>query len=224
MGYYDYEWDAPPPVPDTPPDPKYGPEAARLARDLRTRVEVAEPEITHMMLDIADSHAATMEQLEYRLKSTESLARKIHDTGVSKFNGDLSKAASAIDDAVRYTMVVGDSKYVRTVQNIDSTFEGAGYVLFNKSYWQPGDAYDGMNIKLTKAGITAELQLLTPESLDAKEHTHANYETYRDPTQPIGVRKEAWDSMVAYAAKTPRPQPYQTLMDIGTLAFERPSW
>ncbi len=96
--------------------------------------------------------------------------------------------------------------------------------LFNKNYWQPGDAYDGMNIKLTKAGITAELQLLTPESLDAKEHTHANYETYRDPTQPIAIRKEAWDSMVAYAAKTPRPQPYHTLMGIGTLAFERPSW
>ena len=218
------DWPIPPLTPDTPPDPKYGPEAARLARDLRARVEVAEPWITHTMIGIASSNGATMEQLEYRLKSTESLARKIHDTGDSKFNGDLEKAASAIDDAVRYTMIVDDDKYVRAVQHIVHTFEGDGYALFNKNYWQPGDAYDGMNIKLTRGGITAELQMLTPESLDAKEHTHADYEIYRDPTKSMSARKAAWDSMVAFAAKTPRPQPYQTLMDIGIIAFESPNW
>jgi hypothetical protein len=214
----------PPPVPDTPPDPRYGTEASNLGHDIRARAEEAEPEITRMMIAIAQSNGATMEQLEYRLKSTESLTRKIYDTGNSKYDGDMHKAANAVDDAARYTMVVDDDVYVRTLQHIAHTFEGDGFSLLNKNYWLPGDAYDGMNIKLTKGGITAELQLLTPESLEAKEHTHADYETYRDPSQPMSVRKQAWDSMVAYAAKTPRPQAYQTLMSIGTLAFETPSW
>jgi hypothetical protein len=214
----------PAPVPDTPADPRYGPEAADLARGIRSRAEQAEPEITQMMVGIARLNGATMEQLDQRLKSTDSLTRKIHDTADSMFGGDLNRAAQAVDDAVRYTMVVGDGVYVGTLQHIINMFESNKYTLFNKNYWLPGDPYDGMNMKLTKDGVTAELQMLTPESREAKEQTHGYYETYRDPQNPVVARKQAWDAMMAIAAKTPRPEAYQTLLDIGSLELEKPNW
>ena len=140
------------------------------------------------------------------------------------FGGDLNRAAEAVDDAVRYTMVVGDGVYVGTVQHIVNMFESNKYTLFNKNYWLPGDPYDGMNMKLTKDGVTAELQMLTPESREAKEQTHGYYETYRDPQNPVSARKQAWDAMMAIAAKTPRPEAYQTLLKIGSLELEKPNW
>ena len=98
-----------------------------------------------------------------------------------------------------------------------------------KNFWQKGDDYQGINIKATKDGVTVELQLHTPTSLDIKEgrstkgdpirSLHDSYEVMRTS----GSKRErwkAWTGMVRLAGQIPQPQNYEALLGIGTLALK----
>jgi hypothetical protein len=43
-------------------------------------------------------------KLDKRVKSTDSLARKIDSDAVTEYEGDRSRAADEVSDAVRYTL------------------------------------------------------------------------------------------------------------------------
>ena len=211
-------------APDTEPDPKYGPDAKRLAMQLRYRAEQIEPDFTETILEVAARHGADLGQLGERLKTTGSLARKIYNEGQSEHGGDLQAAAKAISDSVRYTMIVDGDRYTEAVQDVLKEFEGRGYSSRNKNFWQPGDPFDSMTLKLTKDGVTVELQMLTPDAMKSKEQTHPHYEVYRDKGQPESKRRKAWQAMVDIASKTPRPAGLATLLTIGTLILQKPDW
>jgi hypothetical protein len=216
-------------VADQAPNSSRSPQAAAEATALRKRAEALEPEITGKVTSMVEGRGGTMEGLEQRLKTTDSLARKIDADAEAEYGGDRAAAAANISDAVRYTAVIGDAQYTDGARAIVRDLEQDGYEVRAKNFWQKGDDYQGINIKATKDGVTVELQLHTPTSLDIKEgrstkgdpirSLHDSYEVMRTSSSKR-ERWKAWTGMVRLAGQIPQPQNYDALLSIGTLALK----
>lgn len=210
----------PPITPDVAPIAERSPQAVAEAKALREKALAVEPMVTKLMADLVAQSNGKLEGLPHRIKSTDSLARKIDADAKKEFKGDVKNAANSVSDAVRYTMVVPDSSYTKGLDQTLSTMEQAGFRLRVKNFWQPGDPYDGTNIKASKDGLTIELQVHTPTSLKVKEtELHTIYEHYRSSTDNT-VRRSAWDKMVEIAKSIPKPSDYQHLLTIGTPSLQ----
>lgn len=206
---------------DIPANDTRSPEAIAEAKQLRARAEKIEPAVTKLMTDLVAQSGGELAGLEQRLKSTDSLARKIDADANKEFGGDKKAAATSISDSIRYTMVVPEGSYTEGLQQTVKTLEAAGFQLRTKNFWQPGDPYDGTNIKATKNGLAVELQVHTPKSLAVKEgELHTIYEAYR--TSPDNAfRRASWDKMVEIAKSIPKPANYQALLGIGTQIIQQ---
>jgi len=219
-------------APDKAPEQGQSKEAIREAQRLRRDAEAVEPVVTSLMEGIAKTIGADFAELEgkssleQRLKSTDSLARKIDQDAEKDHGGDREKAAKGISDAVRYTLNVDDENYADGVEKTISAVEQTGWKVESvKNFWQEGDPYDGTNIKLSKsspegAPVKVELQLHTPTSHRVKEvDLHDDYEVYRKSTDNT-QRQVLWDRMVDKAKAIPRPANMAKLLTLGTLVTQ----
>ena len=189
---------------------RYGNEAVRAAKGYRNRMAVAEPQISRTIIDLADEHGARPEGLAFRLKSEESLSRKIaekvEEGNASGLVFTADEAAASMSDVIRYTYVVNDDTYSVATQRILSDLEARGYSLRVKNYWQEGNTYKGVNVAMKDPdGIPVELQFHTSESLRVKEGAlHEIYERQRVLTDRDAIR-ELDDRMRDVAATIPTP-------------------
>jgi hypothetical protein len=219
-------------APDKPASSERSPEAVKQAERLRKDAEAVEPVITSLMEGIAktiDADFAELDgksSLEQRLKSTDSLARKIDADAEKDHGGDREAAAKAISDGVRYTLNVDEASYTDGVEKTVDALEKTGWKVESvKNFWQAGDPYDGTNIKLSKsspegATVKVELQLHTPSSHRVKEvDLHDTYEKYRVELDNT-TRQSMWDSMVDKAKSIPRPANMAKLLTLGTLVTQ----
>jgi hypothetical protein len=214
-------------APDKAPEQGQSREAIREAQRLRRDAEAVEPVVTSLMEGIAKSIDADFAELEgksslvNRLKSTDSLARKIDQDAEKDHGGDREKAANTISDAVRYTLNLDDNNYADGVEKTIGAVEQTGWKVESvKNFWQAGDPYDGTNIKLSKDGVKVELQLHTPSSHKVKEvDLHDDYEKYR-VEKDNSKRQNLWDSMVDKARAIPRPANMGKLLTLGTLVTQ----
>lgn len=212
---------------DKKPTAERSPEAVKQAERLRRDAEAVEPVITGLMQGIAKNINAEFAEideessLKERLKSTDSLARKIDADAEKDHGGDREKAANAISDAVRYTLNVDESDYTDGVEKTLDTLKETGWKVESvKNFWQAGDPYDGTNIKLSKEGVKVELQLHTPTSHKVKERElHDDYEKYR-VSKDNAERRSLWDKMTETAKSIPRPANTAKLLTIGTLVVQ----
>ena len=218
----------PPKADDIPPKPERTPEAVKAAERIRKQAEAVEPVITQLMVSLAEKSGgefATLvdgkNSLEQRIKSTESLARKIDGDAEKKYDGDREKAADNIYDAVRYTLNVKEENYTDNLENTIKTLETTGWKIDEvKNFWQQGDPYDGVNMKVSRDGVKVELQLHTPKSYEIKEvKLHDDYKVYRESTDD-SVRQKFWDKMVETAKSIPRPSNSAKLLTLGTLVVQ----
>jgi hypothetical protein len=213
--------------PDKKPSAERSPEAVKQAERLRRDAEAVEPVITGLMEGIAKNINAEFAEVDgkssltERLKSTDSLARKIDQDAEKDHGGDREKAANAISDAVRYTLNVDESDYTDGVEKTLDTLKETGWKVESvKNFWQAGDPYDGTNIKLSKEGVKVELQLHTPTSHKIKEvGLHDDYEKYR-VSKDNAERRSLWDKMTETAKSIPRPANTAKLLTIGTLVVQ----
>jgi len=212
---------------DVKPKAERSPEAVKQAERLRRDAEAVEPVVTSLMEGIAKSINADFAKLdgksslEQRLKSTDSLARKIDADAEKDHEGDREAAANAISDSVRYTLNVDDANYTDGVEKTIGALEETGWKVESvKNFWQAGDPYDGTNIKISKDGVKVELQLHTPQSHKIKEvDLHDTYEKYRVELNNT-TRQTLWDSMVDKAKAIPRPANMGKLLTLGTLVIQ----
>jgi hypothetical protein len=213
---------------DIAPTAARSPEAVAEAKALRQRAAALEPGVTQIMVDLLKQSGgvfATLpdgtDSLAQRLKSTDSLARKIDGDAKKEFKDDKKAAAAAVSDAIRYTALVPEGSYADGLSQTIKTLEAAGFKLRTKNFWQTGDPYDGVNIKALKNGIQVELQIHTPTSYQVKEvKLHDIYEVYRE--SPINsVRRASWDKMVEIAKTIPRPANYLAVLGVGTLITQQ---
>ena len=212
---------------DVKPKAERSPDAVKQAERLRRDAEAVEPVVTSLMEGIAktiDADFAKIDgksSLEQRLKSTDSLARKIDADAEKDHEGDREAAANAISDSVRYTLNVDDANYTDGVEKTIGALEETGWKVESvKNFWQAGDPYDGTNIKISKDGVKVELQLHTPQSHKIKEvDLHDTYEKYRVELNNT-TRQTLWDSMVDKAKAIPRPANMSKLLTLGTLVVQ----
>ena len=210
-------------APDKEPEAKWSPEAVAKARAIREKALAVEPKITELMKTVQTNSGGEFVQLNQRVKSTDSLASKIDREAVSEFDGDRSRAADAVSDAVRYTLKVGDENYAQALDSTTKALEASGFTPRVKNFWQSGDPYDGINIKARKDGIEVEVQLHTRSSFAHKEGeggTHPIYKAYQtelnDPT-----RQTMWNQMIDIAKGVTRPANYGAVLATGTLILQQ---
>ena len=149
-----------------------------LANKLLSKAKTAEPSVTADMMSLTTG-AQHLEGLEHRMKTEQSLSRKIAQDAEDKHMTQ-EEAASCIGDVLRYTMILSEDEYQSAVPEKMSLLEQKGYeVVKFRNAWG-GKFYQGVNVQLKNAdGVPVELQFHTPQSYAIKQASHAVYEIRR---------------------------------------------
>lgn len=111
------------------------------------------------------------EGLDFRLKTKDSLVRKLETTNPENIN-----------DSLRYTITYPSENIGAGANKVMKQLEDAGYTKVKvKNTFKSGSPYKGINTTFrTSDGQPFELQFHTPESFHAKQNlTHGMYEELR---------------------------------------------
>lgn len=208
----------PPIIEDKAPEEGRNPAAIALAAELRARSKATSADIFPQFLRLAAELDGKMEGTEYRLKTTDSLTRKIEKDSADE-EISLAKAAEKIGDAARFTVSFPSDKVYEGTMGIIRGLEAKGFKIDKiKNFWERGDSYDGFNIQvLDKNGVKSELQIHSRESFDIKTRGHVLYEQFR-VSQDDDYRRAVDVAMVDFARNVPKPANYDKLLGIGKLS------
>lgn len=162
------------------------------------RVKAAEPEMTQTMKEVAHHVGGECAYLQARVKSPESLARKIStDRAREARRGEKlspSQAAAKMNDVVRYTIVKRDhASLTETTAATVIQLQSEGWAVKRiKSFYRDGAPYKGLHVICeSPTGCSSELQIHSAQSMAAKEAAHQHYEIYRDRTRSKKEREKA---------------------------------
>lgn len=180
---------------------------SRVADEVFQRAVKAEPSITPTMKTVVAEHGGSLQGLDYRIKSRDSIASKI-TRKQEKYPGMTADQASRkVLDQVRYTATFDPDSYVEGTRATMKALEAQGLKLREtKNYWGGTDDYDGFHALYENADhVPVELQFHTPDSFKTKEGAnHKLFEEFRD-SHDSKRRYELWDAMVANNQKLERP-------------------
>ncbi|AMW17149.1 minor capsid protein [Glaesserella parasuis] len=186
--------------------------------ELRQKAIDVEPEITEKITEIISSVGAKTAGLEYRLKSLESLKRKVETevlAGISE-----KQAINSVKDVIRYTAILDVNNFVLQYDKIQSALEKQGYfTVVVKNTWKYGAVYKGVNTFVTtlikKDNVVFELQYHTQQSFDLKNGVlHNLYEQFRDPATPQDERKKLYEKMQILSSKLTVPKDIQKVKGV----------
>jgi hypothetical protein len=160
-----------------------------------------------------------MHGLKFKLKTQQSLARKIKQDAEEKYDGDTEKAASKINDSLRYTMVTDTGNYVGMAESVMTDLRAEGYQVSpatTKNFWQDGSMYKGVNAQMiSPEGHRMELQFHTKESIFVKEiQNHEIYKVQRTIPKFTKEWKRMEKTMIVNMDKVPTPPGVES---IGTM-------
>lgn len=175
------------------------------AENLSNRAIKYEPRITRSMKGIASDTGATLNKLEFRLKTAGSIERKI--AAIAKENPFMSveQIAKGIQDTVRYTVIAPTKNFASIVNQIDIQLGKQGYKLKKvTNYYGKKGPYQGINVKYfdPKSNLYFEVQFHTKQSVAIVEKNHLIYEKARISTSPAVMDKmnaemiSNWDDFV----------------------------
>jgi hypothetical protein len=158
----------------------------------------------------------TPHQLESRLKSPQSLARKIRKLAATEFN------KLPLEDVVRYTIVAPDpDALVPTSADACDSLTGRGWTMAGALHsYADGSRYKGLHLFLQSHGQRVEVQIHSQESLEVKTRTTPLYLIERDPEQPREKRTEARDAAIALSAQMKQPVGIDDLTALGGVPVE----
>ncbi|MEV0254074.1 ATP nucleotide 3'-pyrophosphokinase [Streptomyces sp. NPDC050732] len=145
---------------------------------------------------------------ENRLKSPDSLKRKVA-TSLKEHPGQSAEAALAtLNDAVRYTLQWREDEYtdgVTTAAQLLSSWGNESTKWTNT--WGRAQGYKGLNTgwRAPRSGQRFEVQFHTPASKWAQEATHTLYEEQRLPGTGSERKKELQKQQNALFAAVPVP-------------------
>jgi hypothetical protein len=180
----------------------------RAAQQALGRSAAAEPAITARMVAVTDDlPSGELVGLDYRLKGTDSLARKVATAFDEGEYRDVARALGDINDDVRYTIQMSAGNYTNEVTQAVRSLQDSGYQVFKwKNTWtSPG--YKGINSfwRDPATGQTFEVQFHTPQSFDAKMVTHDLYEQSRVPGVDQAARNALDAQQNAIFGAVPQP-------------------
>nr|WP_297768444.1 hypothetical protein [uncultured Butyrivibrio sp.] len=175
--------------------------AQDLAENLYKRASDIEPATTNVMKSL-ESADVKLVGLEHRLKTLESLQRKIlNDSQILGKN--MEDAALDISDSLRYTFVSSEDDYIKMVNNTLEELQRNGCIVEQlKNYWGD-DVYQGINTVIKTAdGTKIEVQFHTDNSFYTKEVlNHPYYEIARSQFASIDEIEEATMIMIDNQSK-----------------------
>lgn len=185
-------------------------ESKRLARRLLARAGAVERAVTQDMQRLENAHAQLL-GLDYRMKTEDSLARKIASDAREQ---DIScdEAAGGMHDVLRYTLAIDRDRYQEAVPAVLASLSAQGYTIERFRNAWGGRYYQGVNVQLKNPdGVPVELQLHTPQSFAIKQASHGVYEIRRDPRATDEEKEKARRLSLAYNAQVQVPEGAEAL-------------
>lgn len=177
-------------------------ESSTYARNVLSVVSLIEPRITSQLKHITKQSNDNLRGLDFRLKSLESLSRKIStDSLLDEIS--LEEAANNINDALRYTAVFKPDNFFDDYHSMKNALVRDGFKIEKvKNTWLDDGPYNGVNTVVSKDNIKFEIQYHTQESFDLKNgKLHELYEERRLPNI-TRKRKAELDKMMFELSKS----------------------
>lgn len=139
-----------------------------------------EPILTNDMLSVVKQSHGYLEGLDYRLKSIDSITRKVQ-TDIVRTGVTEDESLSKITDIVRYTTIFESNNFTQNYFKMQEIIVGKGYNIVKvKNTWRKGAVYKGVNTILEKDGMKFEMQYHTKQSFELKNgKLHELYEKAR---------------------------------------------
>lgn len=189
---------------------EFGEVAAVASLAMLAEVVDAEQMVTEDFVAALPSRGAAY-QLESRVKSPRSLARK-----VSVSNAHRSKP-TAPQDVLRYTVVAPEPDgLVETAAATVGALTSAGWSVESAHHsYVEGSRYKGLHASLRAHGVVVELQCHSRESVEIKNRTTPLYQIERDPGEDNDVRAAARDRCIALSDGMRQPAGIGTLSELG---------
>ena len=157
-----------------------------------------EPLITNDIKRIIGESDGHLEGLEFRLKSKESLFRKIEKDYVDS-EGEISRIEifKKMNDIIRYTTILDFDNFTEDYNRIKDLILKENYNIIKiGNTWKDGNVYKGINTVIEKNNIKIEMQYHTRESFKLKNGIlHKLYEEYRDINTSEKRKKELQKQM-----------------------------
>lgn len=187
---------------------RYSRSLAKRAEDIYDDAITHEPRITNDVVDAATKAGSKMYGLENRLKSKESIQRKL---GLGK----------EINDAIRYTTISSENNFVKNYNEVKSNLLSKGYKETRcKNYFED---YKAGKVKhksvqcnfVTSDGYTFEIQFHTKASQDAKTRKITLYEEVRKPGVSEKRKAEIERQMERLAEKVKDPKDIELIKSHG---------
>jgi hypothetical protein len=188
----------------------YGAEAARRSLGLLENAVDAEPVITQQFLEALPEEAAAY-GLEHRVKSPESLARKVRDRTDAE-------RRFLIDDLLRYTAITETPDELvnvarRTVEDLQQVGWQPKYAMHS---YTENSRYKGIHVYLATPGAPrTEVQFHSRASMLIKEATTSWYQIERSATASVDERAAARRKCVELSATLQQPAGIQQLTALG---------
>ncbi len=178
--------------------------AHTAAANAIAEANIAEPAVTTAVEAIVEANGGTMALVDSRLKSQDSLVRKI--LLFRKRTQSVDSVLEKIFDVLRYTAVLPDEDYWRAGTLICEALTDDGCQHFAPCGGWDVKGYRGRNERLTSPnGCRFELQIQTPASLRASELTHVLYEGIRRPDTPWALKSYYRQVRDYFYAQVPIP-------------------
>lgn len=158
----------------------------KLANSIFSEAVKKEPQITKDVKQAARISNSRMYGLEHRLKTKESIKRKIETDAIEKGITN-TESANDIKDAVRYTTIADDDTFVSSYNITKGSLESLGYSEVRcKNYFElyKQGAVKHKSVQSVfqdKNGYKFEIQFQTPSSQKAKNLKLPLYEERRKP-------------------------------------------
>jgi hypothetical protein len=160
-----------------------------------------EPQVTPKLVSIAAANGGYMMGLANKLKTRDSLTRKLYSK--SKDKGLTPEQYGAkLGDALRYTMIAPPEGLTNGTQSVLDSFRKRGYRVEVENTWGvPGATYKGINTNIIAPdGRIFEVQFHTEQSFTAKDAQHPLYDIARSTSSTVEERAAANAQMQANMA------------------------
>lgn len=203
LGRPDVEWASDPASTAERLYKSYPSAVAAVVVDLMAGAKAQEAAMTTEMIESMPA-GTRMHGLDFRMKSPDSLARKINDRWEASPSAEPEQIAARISDIVRYTAIAPPDRLVAVAGTAVDALTSRGWTVVEVEHsYIDGSQYKGLHMLARhSSGRVAELQFHTKESQQVKDETHVGYERMRDPNTPRAERVElsakgaaAWDQV-----------------------------
>ncbi len=188
----------------------YGPKATKWSMELLAQAARVEPAVTDQFLEALPSHA-TAYHLSHRVKSPESLARKLKDWSDSGRN-------FPVDDVLRYTALTESAdELVATARDTVEALNNSGWQVKAALHsYTDGSRYKGLHLHMKPPGFArTELQIHSIASVRVKEQTTEAYQIERSASATSEERKAAREHCVELSATLTQPAGIDDLHALG---------